>query len=280
MNGTVRESLRAGAAELGRCGIPGPGRDARRLMAAALDLAPERLVLVEEHAIPASAAAAYARMIAARARNRPVAQILGRRCFWGRAFEVTRDVLDPRPETETLIARALAGPRPGRILDLGTGSGAILVTLLCEWSGVEGLGTDLSAAALRVAARNATRHGVGARAAFRRADWGQGIEGRFELVLCNPPYLAAAEIATLNADVRDWEPHQALSPGPEGLESYRRLAIEIAPLLAPGGRALLEIGATQAEAVRRIFAKAGWQGIEIAPDLDGRDRLLCLCGPD
>ena len=168
-------------------------------------------------------------MLGERARFRPMAQILGRRAFWGREFLVTADVLDPRPETETLVALALEAPAPARILDLGTGSGAILVTLLAERPRARGLGTDASPAALEVAAANAARHGVADRAEFARADWTEGLTGRFDLVVCNPPYVAGRDMAGLAPDVRDWEPAAALTPGPTGLESYIRIA--------PGSRA-------------------------------------------
>jgi release factor glutamine methyltransferase len=202
-----------------------------------------------------------------------VAQIIGRRAFWGRDFRVTAAVLDPRPETETLIARALAGPAPATILDLGTGRGAILVTLLAELPAARGLGTDIDPAALAVAAENAARHGVADRAGFRHADWTDGIEGRFDLVVSNPPYIAAAEIAGLAPDVRDWEPRHALTAGPTGLEAYARIAGGLAGLLAPHGRGLLEIGAGQGAAVTALMRSAGFTA-SVHRDLDGRDRVV------
>ena len=198
-------------------------------------------------------------MLGERARARPVAQIIGRRAFWGREFAVTGAVLDPRPETETLIALALAGPAPARILDLGTGSGAILVTLLAEWPGAQGVGTDIDAAALAVAAENAARHGVAARAAFRRADWTQGIVGRFDLVVSNPPYIPAAEVEGLAPDVRDWEPRHALTAGPTGLEAYaahRRRAWPRCWL--PAGARFSRSGAGQGRGGRGALSRARW----------------------
>jgi release factor glutamine methyltransferase len=265
-------ALAAGAARLKAAGVPDPARDARRLMAAALGIEPGRLVLADD-ALPATAAAAFARMVAERARFRPVAQIVGQRAFWGREFAVTANVLDPRPETETLVARALDGPEPATILDLGTGSGAILVTLLAEWPAARGLGTDVDAAALGVAAANAARHGVAARAAFRRADWTEGLGDTFDLVVSNPPYIPAAEVDRLAPDVRDWEPRHALTAGPTGLESYRRIAAGLARVLAPGGRALLEVGAGQGAAVAALVRDAGFS-TRLHPDLDGRDRVV------
>ena len=208
------------------------------------------------------------------ARFRPVAQIVGRRLFWGREFAVTGAVLDPRPETETLVSAALAGPEPATVLDLGTGSGAILLTLLAEWPAARGLGTDIDAAALAVAAANAARLGAGDRARFARTDWTDGIPERFDLVVSNPPYLAAPEIAGLAPDVRDWEPRHALTAGPSGLETYRRIAAGLPLVLATGGRVLVEIGPTQAEAVSALLAAAGLARVAVHRDLDGRDRVL------
>jgi release factor glutamine methyltransferase len=205
-----------------------------------------------------------------------VSQILGRRSFWGRDFEVTADVLDPRPETETLIAAALDGRPPASILDLGTGGGAILLTLLAEWPDATGLGVDASAAALAVAERNAARLGLAARACFQRGDWLENLDGRYDLIVCNPPYIAGNAVGALDADVRDWEPYAALSPGPTGLESYRDIAAGLDRHVAPGGRALFEFGAGQAEAVRVVLAAAGFACIDMHRDFDGRERVIAL----
>jgi release factor glutamine methyltransferase len=269
---TVRAALAEAVARLVTAGVPDPARDARRLLAAALGVPADRLTLAAADPFPDPARAALERMVAERARFRPVAQIIGERSFWNRPFTVTSAVLDPRPETETLIARALAGPAPRRILDLGTGSGAILVTLLAEWPDARGLGTDINPAALAVAAANAARHGVAARAEFRAADWTDGLTGPFDLVVSNPPYIPEPDLATLAPDVRDWEPRRALTPGPTGLESYRRIAAGLAPLLAPGGRALLEFGAGQGAPVAAVLGAAGF-AVALHPDLDGRDRV-------
>jgi release factor glutamine methyltransferase len=271
---TVRSALARAAAALAAAGVPDAARDARRLMAAALGVAPDRLTLAAGDRLAPEAAERFARMVAERARLRPVAQIVGRRLFWGREFAVTGAVLDPRPETETLVAAALAGAAPASILDLGTGSGAILVSLLAEWPAARGLGTDADPAALAVAAANASRLGVAERARFALADWTDGIDERFDLVVSNPPYLAAAEIAALHPDVRDWEPRHALTPGPSGLEAYSAIAAGLPRLLAPGGRVLVEIGPTQARAVTALLAAAGLVRATVHRDLDGRDRAV------
>ena len=271
---TVRSALAAGAARLAAAGVPDPARDARRLMAAALGVAADRLTLRSGEPLAPEAAAAFARMLAERARFRPVAQIVGRRSFWGRDFTVSAAVLDPRPETETLVELALRGGPAARVLDIGTGSGAILLTLLAEWPSAHGAGTDVDPAALAVAGTNADRLGVAARLRLMRTDWVEGVDGRFDLVVSNPPYIAAAEIDALAPDVRAWEPRHALTPGPTGLESYACIAPSLPRLLAPGGRVLLEIGPTQGQAVARLLADAGLAAIACHPDLDGRDRVV------
>jgi release factor glutamine methyltransferase len=273
---TVAEVLRDATAALAAAGVEGAARDARRLMAAALGCGSDRLPLLAAETVPAPAEARFRAMVAQRAERRPVAQILGRRRFWGRDFAVTADVLDPRPETETLVAAAVAGPAPARLLDLGTGSGAILLTLLAEWPDAVGTGTDASAAALAVAARNAESLGCAARARFVRTDWAEGVDGPFDLVVCNPPYIPEAEIADLSPEVRCHEPRMALTPGESGLEAYRRIAPHLPRLLAAGGRALLEFGAGQEEAVDRVFRALGLAPVGFHADLDGRPRVIEL----
>jgi len=271
---TVREALAQATAALAAAGVPDPARDARRLIAAALGVAPDRVTLAAAEPLAPAAADELARMVTVRARFRPVAQIVGRRLFWGREFGVTAAVLDPRPETEILVARALAGPEPATILDLGTGSGAILLSLLAEWPAARGLGTDIDRDALAVAAANAERLGVAERARFAPADWTEGVAGRFDLLVSNPPYIAAAEVAALAPDVRDWEPRHALTPGPTGLEAYARIVAGLSRVLAPGGRVLLEVGTMQAAAVAALLRGAGFARVAVHRDLDGRDRVV------
>lgn len=273
MTATVADALRAATAQLTQAGIAGAAGDARHLVAHATGLDPDRLTLHLSDRLDASAQARLEAALAARARHQPVSQIIGSRLFWGRRFHVTRDVLDPRPESECLIAAALAQPF-ARVLDLGTGSGAILLTLLAERPAAGGLGTDLSPAALAVARTNAAALGLAARARFARADWCAGLTGRFDLIVANPPYIAADEIAGLAPEVRDWEPHLALTPGGDGLEAYRRIAAGAGVLLAPGGVLLLEIGPTQSPAVTALLTAAGLRCGPTLPDLDGRDRVV------
>lgn len=265
-------ALAAAVARLREAGVEAAARDARRLLAHALGTPPERLALHLDAPLGA-AAPVFADAVAARAARQPLAQIVGQRLFHGRAFRVTRDVLDPRPETEAVVAAALAETF-ATVLDLGTGSGCILLTLLAERPGTTGLGTDLSAPALAVAAGNAAALGLSGRAAFVRADWFDGVTGRFDLIVSNPPYIAAADLAALDPEVRDWEPAIALTPGGDGLAAYRAIAAGGRAHLQPGGRLVLEIGAGQDADVRAILAAAGWRDLCLARDLDGRPRVV------
>ncbi len=266
--------IRKAEAVLAEAGVEGPGRDARVLMGAVLGLEPGRLILESDRAVSASEAQMFQRQVAARAQRQPVAQIVGFREFWGRRFRVTRDVLDPRPDTETLVDLALEGAAPARLLDLGTGSGALAVSLLAEWPGAEGVATDISDAALAVAAENAAAHRVSERLALVVSDWWSAVEGVFDLVVSNPPYIAEAEMAGLDPEVRDWEPALALTPGGDGLAAYLAIAAGLGGRLAPGGRGFFEIGAGQAAAVSAIFRDAGWNDPVIHRDLAGKNRVI------
>ena len=266
----IRQALRAAADGLKAAGIDDPMRDARLLMAHALAIEPGRLSLVEAERMTPDQGALFDACLAMRHRRQPVAQIIGQRAFWRHRFEVSRDTLDPRPETETLVAEALRLPWT-RVLDLGTGTGAILISLLAERPGAAGLGTDLSEAALAVARANAAR--IGVRAGFARADWFEGVEGRFDLIVSNPPYIAAAEMAALAPEVRDWEPAGALTDGGDGLSAYRAIAAGARDHLTPEGQILCEIGHRQGADVAAIFAAAGARA-RVIPDLDGRDRVV------
>ncbi len=275
---TPRELLPPAIARLKAAGVPDPARDARLLVAHALCLPAERLTLHLDDPLPAGAAARLDASLAARAARQPVSQILGERLFWGRMFEVTRDVLDPRPETETLIAAALEEAFDS-VLDLGTGSGAILLTLLAERPRARGLGVDRSEAALAVALSNARRLGIAGRCETRRSDWFSAVDGRFELIVANPPYLACDEMAALAPETRDWEPEGALLGGADGLDAYRAIAAGAGAHLVPGGRLLLEIGSTQRASVVALLEAAGLVAIDCRPDLDRRDRVVSARAP-
>lgn len=270
--------LREGIVRLRDAGIENAPKDARRLLAHALGVAPDRLTLALHDPVPQDAYPRFRAAVEQRARFQPVAQIIGQRQFWGRAFKVTRDTLDPRPETEILVAAALEAPFD-TILDLGTGTGCILLSCLCARPSARGLGTDVSQAALAVAQENAQLHDLSARTELRLSDWFDAVTGRYDLIVSNPPYIAAAEMAGLSRDVLEWEPHGALSPGGDGLDAYRMIAKGVMAHLNPGGRVIVEIGPTQAAAVCNVFAK---QGLDVAPvrnDLDGRDRVVIARRP-
>jgi release factor glutamine methyltransferase len=271
---TVAEALRQAAQRLET--VSDTARlDAELLMAEALGISRSELLL--RHTGDGEPDVFQA-LVMRRLAHEPVAQILGRKEFYGREFRVGRAVLTPRADSETTVAAALqACPDARRVLDCGTGSGALLLTLLAEWPRASGIGIDRSSAALAVAADNAVRLGLSDRAQMRLADWREpdwsaGL-GRFDCVIANPPYVEAG--AELAPSVSDYEPAEALYAGPEGLDDYRALVPQLPALLAPGGVAVLEIGAAQADAVTRIAAQAGFAA-ELRRDLGGRARALIL----
>lgn len=268
---TGAEALRVVTARLRAAGIEGAAADARVLLAHALRTSPDRLVLHLGDPLPAGTM--LEPLVSARLERQPVSQIIGHRLFWGRPFRVTPDVLDPRPETEVLVADALRAPF-ARVLDLGTGSGCILLTLLAERADATGLGVDLSPAALAVAAANREALGLGSRAMFAEGNWFGPVSGRFDLIVANPPYIAEDEMAALSPEVRDWEPRVALTPGGDGLDAYRAIGTGAPDHLSSGGRILLEIGPSQAAAVSALLSAAGLSDIHVHRDLDGRDRVV------
>ena len=275
---TGAEALRDALPRLQAAGVEGAARDLRLLLAFAIGIPADRLTLVLQDPLSDPAIARFDAAVAARVARQPVSQIVGGRQFWGRWFRITPDVLDPRPETETLIAAALGGAF-SRVLDLGTGSGAILITLLAERPLATGVGVDLSTQALSVAAGNAAALAVADRAVFQHSDWLRDVRGRFDLVVANPPYIAEDEMPGLSPEVRGWEPLLALTPGGDGLEAYRRILLDIGSVLAPSGRLLLETGALQGAAVAALCRDAGLQAVTVLQDMDGRDRVISAAAP-
>jgi release factor glutamine methyltransferase len=269
----VQEALLSAIAQLRGAGVDDPVRDARVLMAHAMQRPVSRLTLHLADTLDASAALRFSDAVSARSRRQPVSQIIGRRMFWGRDFLVTADVLDPRPETETLIAAALAQPF-ATILDLGTGSGCILLTLLLDRPASFGIGVDVSQAAISVATANRVGFGLAERADLRFGNWYDGLAQRFDLIVSNPPYIRADEMGGLAPEVRDHEPHIALTPGGDGLDAYRHITTGAMRHLHPGGRLILEIGPTQGAAVSGLFAEGGLTEIAVGQDMDGRDRIV------
>lgn len=275
---TGSEALAGGVRRLKEAGVPEAAGDARRLLAHALGADVGRLSLLLPEPVSLSVAEAYGSLLTRRAKRVPVSHLTGNRSFWGRDFLVNAEVLDPRPETEILIAAALEEPFT-RVLDLGCGSGCILVTLLAERPASTGLGLDLSAPALEVAQTNAVRHGVSDRAVVAQSDWLAAAEGRFDLIVSNPPYIAASEMSGLEPEVRDWEPRLALTDGGDGLGAYRAILAGAPAHMAPGARLILEHGPGQSEPIAAIGQAAGWGWPEVRHDLDGRPRACVFRAP-
>lgn len=272
MSRTLGDLARDGAARLRAAGIEGAAREARLLLAHATGLSAARLGAETGAEAAPEVVPRFEAMIARRAAREPMAHIIGKRLFFKHELTVTRDVLDPRPETEALVLAALEAPF-ARVLDLGTGSGAILLSLLAERPEASGLGTDLSAAALAVAHGNAARLGVDAACALQLSDWFAEVSGTFDLIVSNPPYVAEAEVPGLAPELAH-EPRMALSDGADGLNAYRRICAGVGAHLAPGGRLMVEIGWRQGAAVAALMRAAGLEAVRILPDLDGRDRVV------
>ena len=274
---TIAEAIRAAAERL--CATSDTARlDAELLMAHVLGVSRSQLLLLRMRDEAAPHAAGFDRLVERRAAHEPVAHLLGVQEFFGLEFAVTPDTLIPRGDSETIVQAALdCAPHDACVLDMGTGSGALLLAFLYERPDAKGLGIDASAAALAVASANGQRLGLAERAQFVQANWlesGWAHDlGRFDLVLCNPPYVESDAI--LDPDVREFEPATALFAGPEGLDDYRAIVPQLGKLLVPGGVAIFEIGAGQAEAVGAIASESGFAA-ETRRDLADRPRALIL----
>jgi len=259
-------------------GVAGPVIDARLLVEAAAEATRVEIVTDPYRALTPEQEARLADYLARRARREPVSHILGRKGFWKIMLQVTPDVLTPRPDTETVVEYVLRDfPEPAAwtVLDLGVGSGAILLSILAERPAAKGLGVDVSEEALAVARENAANLGLAGRTALLRGDWTWGLgDATFDLVVSNPPYIASEVIETLEPEVRDHEPRLALEGGADGLDAYRTLAPEILRVLKPGGRFAVEIGYDQKDAVEALFREAGATGVTTVRDLGDRDRVV------
>jgi len=270
---TAAQAMVAATHRLRAAGVVDPARDARILLAHAAQIEASRVTLIAPEQLVDEVADRYEQLIALRSIRVPVSHLIGERQFYGRRFKVSGEVLDPRPETEILIEAALATPF-SRVLDLGTGSGCILVTLLAEQQKARGLGVDLSEAACLQASANALLHNVTERADVRQSNWFSAVDGLYDLIVSNPPYISLAEMEELSDEVRRYEPEMALTDGADGLEAYRLIARDVLQYLAQDGRVMVEIGPTQGADVSQLFTEAGLVDVRVIPDLDGRDRVV------
>jgi release factor glutamine methyltransferase len=278
---TYAEAHQRAASLLAEAGIETPKRDARVLLCEAADIDHAAVLRDPDARLGEDAAARLQAFIERRLAREPVSRILGRREFWGLTLRITPDVLDPRADTETLVAAAVEALEhrrndPLRILDLGTGSGALISALLREFPRAFGIGVDRDARTLDIARENLAACGFASRSALLCGDWGHALGQAFDLVVSNPPYVRSAEIATLAPEVRDYDPRAALDGGPNGLLAYRAIAADLGRLAAPNGIAILEIGFDQGESAAECFRQAGWPSIAVRRDLENQPRALLV----
>lgn len=280
---TLLTAWKGAQARLKAAGIDSPSIDARLLLEAATGAGRVDILTDPYRVIDADKAAALDAMVERRLKREPVSRILGKKGFWKIMLNVTPDVLSPRPDTETLldvIVRAFAPQRAFDFIDLGTGSGAILLATLVERPNARGVGADISTEAIAVARENAANLDLDGRCTFIRTEWATGFaDHSFDLVVSNPPYIPTADIAGLDPEVREHDPHLALDGGPDGLQPYRDLAPEIARILRPEGVFAVEIGWDQGAQVKALFEAAGFTGVKVVKDLGDRDRVVTN-GPD
>jgi release factor glutamine methyltransferase len=269
----LRDLLTLGQQKLKQADIDTAGRDARLLAAAAMDIDTAQVTLKALDHVSQQQQDHFESMIEQRLSFKPVSRILGKRQFWNRWFEISPDVLDPRGDSEVLVNLALQ-QKADRILDLGTGSGILALTLLSEWPNASAVGADICEKALLIAQRNAAQLEVSDRFQAQKSDWFEAIGGQFDLIVSNPPYIGEDEIPHLDPDVRFYDPMIALSPGRDALQAYQNIARDAIGYLKPGGRLLVEIGFRQGEAVGELFASNGLKEIKIIQDLNGRDRVV------
>jgi release factor glutamine methyltransferase len=277
---TVGAALASARSTLARAGLESAALEARVLLGHVTSLTREQLIVEDARDLTPEEEARFEALVERRVAREPVAYLIGEKEFFGLRFEVNSDTLVPRPDTETLVEAVLKfcktlehGPR---ILDLGTGSGVLLLAVLHGRPQATGLGVDRSPGALKVATRNAKALGLDKRASFQEGNWTQGLEGPFDVIVTNPPYIPSRDMEGLMPDVRDFEPAGALDGGPDGLCPMRTIARDAGPLFAPGGLFCCEIGQGQAETAARILIDNGFGDVKCVPDLNGIAR--CVCG--
>ena len=275
---TLVQAWASARRRLEAAGVDSPVIDARLMLQAAAEASRTDIITDPHRALTPAQGQTLDSFLARREAREPVSHILGRKGFWTIELKVTPDVLTPRPETEVIVdhvLKALPEPAAFHLLDLGVGSGAILLAILAERPGATGVGLDLSPAALAVARDNAARLGVADRVVLAESDWAEGqADSTYDVVVSNPPYIAREVLASLDPEVRDHEPHLALDGGPDGLDAYRILAPEVIRVLRPGGLFALEIGWDQSAAVEALMRDAGAQGVRTLKDLSDRQRVV------
>jgi release factor glutamine methyltransferase len=277
---TLAEALRRATADLGTAGIEGPGNDARLLISAALGLSAAQVLARPERPLRPEEVESFGRLIARRVAREPVSRILGEREFYGRTFGISPATLDPRPDSETLIdatlelvAREGWQSRALRILDVGTGSGCLLLTLLAELPSAFGVGSDVSVAALATARANAVRLGLARSAGWLAGDLVAAVRGPFDILISNPPYIPSLEIAQAEPEVREHDPLVALDGGADGVAFFRRLS-RVVGKIVPDGWIVLETAHNQADAVATLLAAEGLRKISVQRDVAGRRRCV------
>lgn len=278
--GSVGAFLCQAGQVLRAAGVASPRHEARLLLAHAMGCREEDLLRDARAVVPAPAAQAFGALLRRRAGREPMAYLLGATGFWTLMLEVSPATLIPRADSEAIVEAALAAfeapERVRRVLDLGTGTGALLLAVLSEWPWASGVGVDVSAEVAALAARNAAANGMADRAAFFCGDWAEAIAGGFDLVLSNPPYVESSEVGRLMPDVARHEPARALDGGADGFEAYRRILLSLPALLAPGGRAVLEIGQGQRPGLEALARAGGLRPAGVRRDLGGIERAVVL----
>jgi release factor glutamine methyltransferase len=278
MGDTIGAAITTAAARLTGAGIERPHAEARLLLEAATGLSRASVIAFPERTLGNAEARSFEQMVVRRCRHEPASRILGRREFWSLSFAVTPATLDPRPDSEALVGAVLAEVKDRAagisIIDLGTGTGCLLLALLSDLPNAKGIGVDLSAAAIAVAQSNAEALHLTARARFLRDDWARHVSDRFDIVVSNPPYIETGAIAQLAAEVAEYDPRAALDGGSDGLDAYRALLPHAKRLLAAGGIVALEIGQGQGPAIRDLAQGAGLRESGSACDLAGIERCL------
>ena len=269
----LREVLADTTIKLSRSGIEGAARDARILTAYALKIRISELSLKIHEQVSEQIIYDLEKLILRRIDREPVSKILGRREFWGRSFSISEKVLDPRADTETLVDFVIEKPVKS-VLELGTGSGAIAITLACEWKEVQVTAIDISEDALSQAKLNAENFNVQNKIHFLKSDWFETVRGSFDLIISNPPYIGLVEQDEIATEVIKYDPEIALFAGRDGLEAYKRIIPNLAKFLNPGGLVVLETGASQSNQVKNMMNAVGLIDAKIVKDLSGKDRLV------